>query len=216
MDQIIAHLPGIFLAWSAFFLTSASPGPANLATMATSMTAGRHAGLAQASGVVATSFFWGLMAAVGLGALLEQYAFAIIALKLLGGAYLLWLAFKSFRSATRKPHFETGSRPKSASSNLPGFFYKGVLVHLTNPKPIFGWMATIALAASDNTPLAVYAIVVVSCTITSLTINITYALSFSSGTVTHFYAKFHHWFEVTFGTMFLAAGVKLLASARQN
>lgn len=212
-DLLIAHLPGMILAWTAFFLASASPGPANMATIATSMTAGRPAGLAQAAGTVSTSFFWGILAAIGLGPLLEKYALAISILKLLGGLYLLWLAVKSFRAAARSPQLATPASAPANAKSLVAFFSRGVAIHITNPKPIFGWLATIALGVTQDSPAWIYAMIVMVGTLTSLAINLTYAMSFSSQSVTRFYNRFHHWFELTFGALFAAAGIKLLSDA---
>ena len=41
MDQLTTYLPGILLAYSAFLLGIASPGPNILAILGTSMSAGR-------------------------------------------------------------------------------------------------------------------------------------------------------------------------------
>ena len=45
--------------------------------------------------------FWGGVAATGLGSVLQGSAHLLMALKLLGGGYLLWLAFQSGRTALR-------------------------------------------------------------------------------------------------------------------
>ena len=214
MEQLAPHLPGILLAWTAFFLAVVSPGPAVLATIGTSMTKGRKAGVAQACGTVSTSFFLGSMAAIGLGSLLLQYAYAIVLLKILGGVYLLWLAFKSFRSASREPQLT--AKTITHSNSLWRYYLQGVLIHIANPKPIFAWLATIALGVSQSSPPAVYFLIVIGGTLISLTINLTYAVSFSTDTVARTYARLHRWFEITFGLMFTAAGIKLLLSAKQN
>jgi len=99
MDQISIYLPGIVLAYSAFLLAIASPGPNVLAVIGTSMSVGRRSGIALGLGVAAGSFCWALLTAGGLSALLASYASALTIIKVLGGLYLLWLAWKAFRSA---------------------------------------------------------------------------------------------------------------------
>lgn len=65
----------------------------------TSMAVSRKAGIALALGISTGSFFWASMTAIGLTALIAAYASVLTVIKIIGGLYLLWLAFKSFRSA---------------------------------------------------------------------------------------------------------------------
>ncbi|MBM7068009.1 LysE family transporter [Actibacterium sp. 188UL27-1] len=46
--------------------------------------------------------FWGVIAATGLGATLKASAHGLTLLKLLGGFYLLWMAYGAARSARRR------------------------------------------------------------------------------------------------------------------
>ncbi|MFT7401631.1 MAG: threonine efflux protein [Hydrogenophaga sp.] len=89
----------LWLAWSAYLLMTASPGPSNMAIMGVAMTTGRRDALTLAAGVLRGSCLWGLAAALGLSTLLMGYAHAMGVLKILGGLYLLRLSFQSARSA---------------------------------------------------------------------------------------------------------------------
>jgi amino acid exporter len=106
MHDIALYLPGILLAYSAFFLAIASPGPNILAVIGTSMSVGRASGIALAFGVATGSFTWAVLTVIGLSALLSTYASALVAIKIFGGLYLLWLAYKSFKSAASKHDIE--------------------------------------------------------------------------------------------------------------
>src|SRR5437764_14943924 len=99
MNEISTYLPGLMLAYSAFLLAIASPGPNVLAVIGTSMSVGRGSGIALALGVAAGSFCWALLTAIGLTALLTAYAYALTVIKVAGGLSFLWLADESFRSA---------------------------------------------------------------------------------------------------------------------
>src|ERR1044072_2031417 len=98
MSDVSTYLPGILMSYSAFLLAIASPGPNVLAVIGTSMAVGRRSGIALALGVAAGSFLWALLTAAGLSALLSTYASALVVIKIFGGLYLLWLAYKAFRS----------------------------------------------------------------------------------------------------------------------
>jgi hypothetical protein len=118
MDQVSIYLPGIILAYSVFLLAIMSPGPNVLAVIGTSMSVGRNAGIALALGVAAGSFGWAFLAAVGLSALLASYAHALTAIKIAGGVYLLWLAYKAFRSAASAHDIEVASCPGRVAARL--------------------------------------------------------------------------------------------------
>src|SRR5258706_9313722 len=89
----------VLFAWSAYLVGTASPGPSNLAIMSIATSTGRKAAFAFAAGVVSGSFFWAVLAALGLSAVLVAFSGFLVMVKIFGGLYLLWLAFKSGRSA---------------------------------------------------------------------------------------------------------------------
>ena len=105
MTDLAPYLPQLAIAWMAYFIATASPGPAIVAIIATSISQGRRAGLALALGVLTGSYIWAILTASGLSALIRTYGEAIIVLKIVGGCYLLW-CFSSwgifFGSTTRR------------------------------------------------------------------------------------------------------------------
>ena len=70
-----------------------------------------------------------LAAAVGLSAIIAASATAFSAVKLLGGAYLIWLGIRALSSRDRVPTL--GAVADSAHSNA---FRQGVLTEVLNPK----------------------------------------------------------------------------------
>ena len=139
------NLPLILIA---ALLAGASPGPATLAIAGTSMTSGRRAGLALASGVTTGSFVWSVSAAFGLGAVMLANAWAFEIIRYAGAGYLLYLAYKSARSALQGAHLKTPAlvlSPRRAYS-------KGLALHLTNPKEILFFGALYAIGLPPDTP----------------------------------------------------------------
>jgi threonine efflux protein len=130
----------LLLVYTAYIVGAASPGPSNMRIMGVAMHRGRRPALMLAAGVISGSFFWGSMAATGVSAVLTQYAEALTLLKILGGAYLLFLAFKAARSAltsTEKVEREIADAPALSGWRL---YQRGLLMHLTNPKRCWaGW-----------------------------------------------------------------------------
>ena len=211
MDQLSLYLPGIMLAYSACLLGLASPGPNILAVIGTSMSAGRAQGVALALGVSAGSFCWALLTAGGLTALLAAYASALTVIKIAGGAYLLWLAYKSFRAAA-SAHDIQPTTLSGLAGNPVGHFVRGLTVQMTNPKAVLAWIAIMSLGLHDKAPLWVALSIVIGTTVLSLVGYHLYAVAFSTTTMVRVYAKGRRWIQAALGAFFAFAGIRLLTS----
>lgn len=211
MDAIAIYLPGILLAYTATFLGLMSPGPNILAVMGTSMAAGRRSGLALAVGVSSGSFCWAVLTVAGLSALLASYAAALTVIKIVGGLYLLWLAFKAFRSAAARHDIE--ARVLDSAALTPWRYYlRGLAVQMTNPKAALTWVAIISLGLKGDAPFWVAAAIVAGTSLLSLAIHCVYALAFSSQPMLRLYGNARRWIQGLLGAFFTFAGIKLLTS----
>jgi amino acid exporter len=211
MDQISPYLSGIILAYSAFLLAIASPGPNVLAVIGTSMSVGRRFGISLALGVATGSFGWAMLTAAGLSALLASYASALTVIKIAGGFYLLWLAYKSFRSAASAHDIE--AKTLSGATRSPsGYFLRGFIVQITNPKAALAWIAIISLGLRENAPIWVAFSIVLGTSILSVIIHCVYAVAFSTAVMVRLYAKARRWIQGVLGAFFTFAGIRLLTS----
>ncbi len=210
MDPISVYLPGIFLAYTAFLLSIMSPGPNILAIMGTSMSIGRSSGVTLALGVASGSFCWAMLTAIGLSALLASYAVALTAIKIAGGLYLLWLAYKSFRAAASRHDIE--ARTLSGALSPRGYYLRGLTIQMTNPKAALAWIAIISLGLQAGAPIWVAATIVVGTAIFSIVIHCTYAIAFSTPPMVRLYARARRWIQGALGAFFTFAGIKLLSS----
>lgn len=205
------HLPGILLAYSAFLLSILSPGPNILAILGTSMAVGRREGTALALGVSSGSVCWAVLTAIGLSALLASYAAALTIIKIGGGCFLLWLAFKAFRSAASVHDLEaTGT--VDAPMTARAYFVRGLVVQMTNPKAALAWIAIIALGLRPDAPLWVAAAIVGGTGFFSFAVHIAYARLFSSPPAVRFYGRARRMIQGVLGAFFAFAGIKLLTS----
>lgn len=211
MDQISPYLPGILLAYSAFLLGIASPGPNVLAVMGTSMSVGRTSGIALALGVATGSFTWAVLTVLGLSALLAAYASALVVIKTLGGLYLLWLAFKAFRSALA--HRDIEARALEVESRTAfGYVARGYVIQMTNPKAALSWIAIISLGLQEGAPFWVGAVIVLGTFALSILLHVLYAVMFSTSTMVRIYGRARRGIQAVLGTFFAIAGLKLLTA----
>ncbi|WP_085908966.1 LysE family translocator [Kiloniella majae] len=211
MDSVSIYLPGILLAYSAFLISIASPGPNVLAVIGTSMDVGRKSGMALALGVACGSFCWAMFTVLGLSALLSTYAMALTAIKVGGGVYLLWLAYKSFKAARQKSDL-TAKALEGGDRSPAGYFLRGLIIQMTNPKAALAWIAIIAIGLTEGAPIWVGMAIVIGTSVLSVVIHLIYAISFSTPVMVRLYGKARRVIQLALGSFFAFAGIKLLSS----
>ncbi|MEZ5674366.1 Threonine/homoserine/homoserine lactone efflux protein [Thalassovita litoralis] len=106
----------------------ASPGPAVIAMLRASLGSGRRAGFLCGLGLSVGATLWSLLAVLGLSALFAVAPWAFLALKIAGGAYLIWLALSLWRNADAPAQAE-------APQGLNGFRL-GLVTNMANPKAV--------------------------------------------------------------------------------
>lgn len=210
MDQLSDYLPGILIAYGAFSLGMLSPGPNILSIMGTSMGTGRKSGKALALGVASGSFLWGLLTWFGLTAVLTVYASLMIGIKIMGAIYLLWLAFKAFRSAASQHAIMVSDL--GISGGAYAYYRRGLLIQMTNPKAAFTWIAIMSLAMDASAPIWVGGLIVFGTTLISTGGHLTYAIAFSTAPMVSAYRRARRWIETGLGAFFCFASYKLLTA----
>lgn len=197
------NLPLILLA---ALIAGGSPGPATLAIAGTAMASGRRAALALAAGITTGSLTWSVAAALGLGAIMLAHAWLFEIIRYAGAAYLLYLAWKSARSAlSRKPQ---ALRP--VAGPLSALYAKGLLLHLTNPKAILFFGALYSMGVSPQASAWDLALVIVAVGLQSALIFHGYALLFAAPALTRAYMRLRRMFDALFALGFGLAGVRVL------
>lgn len=204
------ELNHLLIVFTTYVIGAASPGPSNMRIMGVAMHNGRRDALTLAAGVISGSCFWGVLAASGLSAVLTHCVQALVVLKVLGGAYLLLLAFKAGRSAATSD--ERLMHTPTCGSGCGGWtlYRQGLLMHLTNPKAVLGWAATMTLGLGAESSLATVVVILVGCVALGIMIFCGYALLFSTSAMIQTYRKARRWIEGALACVFAAAGLKLL------
>jgi threonine/homoserine/homoserine lactone efflux protein len=199
------------LAYTAFAIGVASPGPSVLAVMGTAMAQGRARALALASGIVCGSLCWGLCAAFGLAALMERWSGALAVVKVVGGLYLLWMAWQ----AARKMRGTKGVlAAKVVDEGYARTWTRGVAMHLTNPKAIVVWLSVVSLALPAGARQADALAFVLSCAALSASIFCCYALAFSTDAARRAYRAGERWVNAVLAGVFAYAGVRMLIATQ--
>lgn len=199
------------LAWTTYLVGAGSPGPSNMAIMGMAMNAGRKPALWLAAGILSGSWFWGVLAALGISQLLASFTAGLIAMKVLCGLYLLWLAFKSARVACA-PHAAL-SATQAVNATPRQLYLRGLGMHLTNPKAVLAWLATVTVGIPANASPHLAWVVVAGCMVMGIDIFTGYALAFSTPAARRVYAASRRWMEGLLAAVFGLAGLQLLRTS---
>lgn len=146
------------LALAVFALvTSLSPGPGNFMLLASGANFGFRATVPQVLGV--TLGFTSLLLAVGLGlgALLTAFPALHLALKIGGGLYLLYLAWRVARSSAMSEGTAAQGRPLT--------LLKSAAFQWINPK---AWVVALAAMAVYTSPASPYLSIMLICVVFAL------------------------------------------------
>ena len=209
---VVQYFDQLLLVYAAYVIATASPGPSNMAIMGVAMSHGRAPALVLAAGIVTGSLFWAILAATGISTVLSAYADALVALKIAGGLYLLYLACRSARSALAATVPQTLSRADGSRADYASVYRRGVLLHLTNPKAILAWIAIMSLGLKPDAAPYTLAAILGGCLVLGIIVFGGYALIFSTGPMVYAYRKARRWIEGTLAVFFGFAGLRLLSA----
>jgi threonine/homoserine/homoserine lactone efflux protein len=121
------------------FTIAAAVGPISLLVIRRTLSEGRVVGLVSGLGVATADGTYGAIAAFGLGAVTQALVDARHILGLVGGIFLLWLAWTTARA---EPHDPASVRPRRGG--LTGAYLSILGLTLTNPMTILSFGALFA------------------------------------------------------------------------
>jgi threonine efflux protein len=98
----------------------------------------------------------------------------------------------------------------TAAVSAFALYRRGLLMQLTNPKALLGWMATMTLGLGPHTTAQTVVIILAGCATLSVIIFCGYAIVFSTAPMIRGYCRARRWIEGSFALVFGTAGVKLL------
>lgn len=209
METLLPFLPGFLAAYGILFVAASSPGPAVAMLLGISMGQGRRAALVAALGIASGSAIINIATLIGVGLLLQQAAWAMTALRFLGAAYLLWLAWGAFRKAAAPPQVEARTLPRRSPARV---FAAGFALQVTNPKAIVFWLAIAAVGATRGGDASIVALFIAGAWLVSFTCHGAWALILSAAPVRAAYQGGRRYIEGALGAFFTFAAFKLATS----
>ena len=135
------------------------PGPDSVLIAGRAASQGFRAGSAAALGIGSGIFVHIVAASLGLSAILSTSATAFTVVKIIGGLYLLYMAFCMFKDSSLQAEstFNESASAVSKKSPLLSIYTQGLITNVFNPKValfFLSFMPQFISSSSDNKALA--------------------------------------------------------------
>jgi RhtB (resistance to homoserine/threonine) family protein len=207
MTGLMTYLPLLLSLAAVDLLAAVSPGP-NFLVVAQAALRGpfRQAG-AVVAGILTANVLWCLGVVSGLSALLDLAPWLYGALKLLGGAYLIYLGVCVWRA-------RGGGRAAAPAApleqGLSAAYLRGLLTNLSNPKSVVYFGSVFALFMAPATPLWVQSVAIGIVLLNTVLWYGTVAATFSRARVQRTYAALERPIHRTTGAVMVGFGARLM------
>ena len=188
----------------ALLVAIASPGPALLMATHTSASKGRGAGIAAGVGLGLMAATWTLMALLGLAVVFELFPMVYTAAKILGGAYLLYLAYKMWRNASTP--IDARIPPAKHA------FRQGIFVNLLNPKSVLFAAAVLVAVFPAGLSVGESFVIVINHFLIEVAFYTTLAFCMSTQAVSRRYVSAKAYIDRGAAIILGALGIRLIFS----
>ena len=137
---------------ATIFIGAMSPGPSFVLVSRVAIASSRTHGLASALGMGLGGAIFAALAVLGLTALLMQFEWLYLILKLLGGAYLIYIGIRIWRGAS-EPLTTSGAGETAKAISVSRAFFLGLITQLSNPKTSIVYASIFAALMPPSPPL---------------------------------------------------------------
>ncbi|MBZ9789655.1 LysE family translocator [Rhizobium sp. 3T7] len=194
---------------AALSIGAMSPGPSFVLVSRIAMSRSRLDGLAAALGMGIGGVAFSILALAGLTALLSQFEWLYLVLKVAGGAYLVYIAFKIWRGAREPIHVGDAGSDRRA---LARSFTTALLTQVSNPKTIVVYASIFAALLPKTVPLGLIFAVPIGVFTVEAGWYAVVALAFSARHPRRLYLAAKTWIDRLAGTVMAGLGVQLVTS----
>jgi threonine/homoserine/homoserine lactone efflux protein len=205
---VTAFLLSVATIWGVACIT---PGPNTLLVIRYCLTAPRRVAIVAASGTITGTLCWGLAGWLGINILFQTAPFAYLALKIVGGLYLLYLGARIFldlRRAQPAADMDTGR----IQVPLATAYRMGLATNLANPKSALFVASLFAATMPAGTPF-LYGMAAIAVMVSLSTLYYTALVALiTHRKVAAAYLRARKKIDIAVGMVFVGFGTKLLLS----
>jgi len=197
----------VLLTIGLFGLTFLSPGPNLLIVVQSSLSSGRAAGIAAGCGVAAGDAIYAALGLFGMAALIAQSGDLFAVVKVVGGLYMLWLAWKTMKGGSAVVVDDDSARSALPPAKL---FVRGLVTDLANPQTVLFFASIFAVTLTATTPAWAKAVSWLGIVVVSATWRCLLSFAFSRRRIRALYGRWQRAIERLAGAAFATFGAKLI------
>lgn len=205
------YMGAVFTISFVTLLVIMSPGPNFFLVVSTSLAKSRRSGVITSLGVGVGSLTYSIAGFLGVAAIVSSSQTAFLALRIFGGAYLIYLGFNMLKKRTTKDHSETNVLKHN--NGWIRSFTTGLATNLSNPKAMVFYISLFSVSSDPMPPfykaLTCFFIFIISASWYSFV-----ALSFSHKKVRNFYERRNRAISGFFGAAIVAFGLKIIFNGK--
>ncbi|ERE03357.1 LysE family translocator [Pseudogulbenkiania ferrooxidans] len=208
---MLVTLPQLAAFLAAAMLITVTPGPDNLMVLSQGISRGRSQGMAFGLGCALGCLNHTLLAALGVSALIAASPLAFAALKIAGGAYLVYLGWGAIRSSGAS--FDANAQASGPQGSLAATFRRGLIANAINPKVVLFFLAFLPQFVNPAQGPVGLQTAILGALFTLQGALIFGALGYFSGHVGQWLAKSRkasQWLDRIAGAVFIGLGLRLI------
>ena len=196
------------------FIGAMSPGPSFFIVAQNSLSKSRAHGISTALGTGLGVAIFAMLASFGVTALLKNVPSAYLVFKLMGGAYLLYLAYKIWLGASEPLEMATDTTQHSSvkQSSLFKAFLTGLVTQTSNPKTALVIAGIFAAFVPASPPENTAILVALIAFVIDFSWYALVAISLSTKATRNVYRRAKSGFDKTASVFLGVVGIKLLVS----
>ncbi len=216
---------GFLLITSVHLLAAASPGPDFVLVSRETLTKGRRSGLICSLGITLGLSIHIIYSVLGLATVIAHSQPLLIAIKWLGGGYLIYLGWQGIQ-AKPKPVADLAISTANTQNTNPekltpinneatsATLRRGFLCNVFNPKAPVYFVAIFTLVLSPNIPLWQLSIYGVWMMVLQMAWFSTVVMLLSIPTILRRFQRFEHWIDRILGSAMIILGLNLIFRSR--
>lgn len=200
------------------FVSDITPGPNFWKIVHYSVFHSRRNALLFITGLSTSSAVHCLLGFAGVSALIASFEHGLLAIQLLGGAYIAWYGVKLLR--TRKQEVRTEQPTSTDNTAIQSghrtsrLWLDGMLTNFSNPKTILFYASLFAITLTPGKPAWEVSLILVCLLLTSFLTNLLVASLFSLAPVQRFFRRWQVTINRVIGGLLVVAGIKIALQNR--
>jgi RhtB (resistance to homoserine/threonine) family protein len=206
----LAIIIGATLIWLAAVV---SPGPNFLVVSRLALSRSRGSAIGAALGIAVGSLIYAALTMFGLSVLILRFAWLGDTIRIVGGAYLVWLGIQAWRARPEDLHPAAAGAARDVPSVLRGLRV-GFLTEITNPKTIAFFLGLFAAAVPAATPFWAKLAVLSAGGMIEVAWYTAVSFALSSGPMRMGHQNIRRTVDRVIGTLLIAVGLKVALDAR--